>query len=44
MGIIIKLQFPYAMIFGWETYDDGFELHLIFLSIEFVSLPDSEDI
>lgn len=43
MGIIIKVQLPYAMLLGWEMYDDGFEIHLFFLSIEFVSLPDSED-
>ena len=44
MGVIIRFQFPNAMIVGWEKYDNGFEIHLFFLSIEFVSLPDSEDL
>lgn len=42
MGIIIRLQIPYAMLLGFEVYDDGFEIHLLVVSIEFVSLKSRE--
>ena len=43
MGIIFRLQIPYAMLLGFEVYDDGFEIHLLILSIEFVSLRNNEE-
>jgi len=43
MGIIFRLQIPYAMLLGFEVYDDGFEIHLLVLSIEFVSLRHGKD-
>jgi hypothetical protein len=43
MGIIFRLQVPYAMMIGFEVYDDGFEIHLLLFSVEFVSLRHGED-
>ena len=43
MGMIIRLQIPHAMLVGFEVYADGFEIHLLVLSIEFVSLRHGED-
>lgn len=43
MGIIFRFQIPHAMLVGFEVYEDGFEIHLLVLSIEFVSLRNSEE-
>ena len=43
MGIIFRFQIPHAMLVGFEVYEDGFEIHLLVLSIEFVSLRHGED-
>lgn len=43
MGIIFRFQIPHAMLIGFEVYEDGFEIHLLVLSIEFIFLSKEEE-
>lgn len=43
MGMIVRLQIPHAMLVGFEVYADGFEIHLLVVSIEFISLKTEEE-